>query len=45
MLYELNFQFTSIAHYCDIVEAHCYVHCDNWQIDLDEHVHSSFVHS
>ena len=23
----------------------CYVHCDNWRIDIDEHIHSSFVHS
>ena len=42
---QLNIQYTSIANYGDIVEANCYVHCDNWQIDLDEHVHSSFVRS
>ena len=23
------------------VEAYCYVHCDDWQIDLDEHISSS----
>ena len=42
---QLNIQYTSIANYGDIVEANYYVHCDNWRIDLDEHVHSSFVRS
>ena len=24
----------------DIIEGHCYVRCDNWRIDLDEHIRS-----
>ena len=41
----VEYSITSNTHHGDIVEANCYVHCDNWRIDLDEHVHSSFVHS
>ena len=41
----VDYSITSNTHYGDIVEANCYVHCDNWRIDRDEHVHSSFVHS
>ena len=30
------------AHLILCVEAHCYIRtlCDNWQVDLDEHIHS-----
>ena len=38
-------QGTNVAFLPDFVEAPCYVCCDNWQIDLDEHIRSSFVRS